>query len=248
MKVAIEEAAEHIASSTTTIALSGAGISVDSGIPDFRSPGGLWEKFDPMDYAHIQSFISNPQRVWNMLAEMRDLVSNAKPNPGHLALARLQELGKLQAVITQNIDNLHQKAGNTEVIEFHGNSQHLVCLDCGNKYSEKDKFESFPPLCKCGSILKPNIIFFGEAIPPNAYQRSVIFTEMADVMLVVGTSAQVAPANMLPAITRSNGGTIIEVNIEKTHLSKNFGALHLEGPASEILPELTSMVEKLLDR
>jgi len=248
MRAALEEAAKYIANSATTIALSGAGISVDSGIPDFRSSGGLWERFDPMDYAHIQSFLQDPMRVWGMLAEMRDLVTNSKPNPGHIALAKLQELGRMQAIITQNIDNLHQKAGNNEVIEFHGNSQHLTCLVCGTKYDEKNQPENNPPTCTCGNILKPDIVFFGETIPPEAYQRSVIFAEMADVMLVVGTSAQVAPANMLPSITRNQNGIIIEVNLEKTHLSRDYGAIFLEGNTSEVLPELANKVEILLNK
>ncbi|RJO67053.1 MAG: NAD-dependent deacylase [Myxococcales bacterium] len=244
---AIREAAELIFRARSTVALSGAGISVDSGIPDFRSPGGLWERFDPMDYAHISSFMENPARVWRMLDEIHDVVLKAKPNPGHQALAELEAMGRLDAVITQNIDNLHQEAGSKQVIEFHGNSKRLVCLSCLFSYpSEKVTFKpGKPPRCVCGAILKPDIVFFGEAIPPFAYHRALELAGHAEAMLVVGTSAQVAPSNMLPGITRANGGTIIEVNVGSTSLTAMPNVFHLNGSASEMLPRLVREVRRI---
>jgi NAD-dependent deacetylase len=246
---AIEQAATLIANARVVVALSGAGISVDSGIPDFRSAGGLWERYDPMDYAHIASFRSDPFRVWNMLTDMRNLAKNARPNRGHRALAELESLGKLQAIITQNIDNLHQEAGNSTVIEFHGNSRRLKCLKCGASYSPEDEdrlVSGHPPACFCGAVLKPDIVFFGEPIPHEAFRQSLVYAEQADVMLVVGTSAQVAPANMLPSVTTGHNGSLIEINLERTHLSDIHGAIHLGGSTTEILPKLVDAVRVLL--
>lgn len=244
----LEYAAGLIAESRVTVALSGAGISVDSGIPDFRSAGGLWERYDPMDYAHIASFRADPFRVWDMLTDMRNLAQSARPNPGHLALAELERLGRLQAIITQNIDNLHQEAGNTRVIEFHGNARHLRCLKCGTFYGTEDvdRLGTHPPICFCGAVLKPDIVFFGEAIPPEAFRESLVLAEQADVMLVVGTSAQVAPANMLPSVTTSRKGKLIEINLERTHLADVHGALHLGGSTTDVLPRLVEAVRALL--
>ena len=245
----IQEAAQLIADSSFTIALTGAGISVDSGIPDFRSPGGLWERFDPMDFTHIESFRRDPERVWTMLREMQGMIVEAKSNAGHLALADLERMGRLKAVITQNIDNLHQDAGNSDVIEFHGNAKRLTCLHCGRRYGSDEAAEGKfgdPPRCTCGEILKPDVVFFGEAIPPEAYRRSMLLAEQAEVMMVLGTSAQVAPANLLPEVTRASGGRLVEVNLEPTHLSRHYGAIFLKGFTSEVLPSLVEAVRACL--
>lgn len=245
----LAKAAKTIANSSYAIALSGAGISVDSGIPDFRSPGGLWERFDPCDFAHIDSFIRNPLRVWEMLFEMRGMAIDAKPNAGHRALAELQDLGRLKGIITQNIDNLHQEAGSSKVVEFHGNTRRLACLECGRKYGADEAppvSPGKPPRCACGAILKPDVVFFGEAIPADAMHRAISMAERADVMLVVGTSAQVAPANMLPGLTSRNDGTLIEVNLETTYLSRTYKTLHLGGSTTELLPRLVEAVKALM--
>ncbi len=240
----IEEAAELIANSTFTVALSGAGISVDSGIPDFRSSGGLWDRYDPMVYANINSFISDPVVVWEMLVEMNEMMLSAKPNAGHKALGKLETQGRLHGIITQNIDGLHQAAGNNNVVEFHGNCTKLACIACGNKYDPHDFKASNgkPPTCKCGQILKPDIIFFGEAIPQDAFARSIEFSEKAEVMLVVGTSATVTPANMLPQVAKEYNAAIIEVNLHPTQLTGNLTDVFLQGSTSDILPELARRV------
>ena len=200
-----------------------------------------------MDYAHIDSFRRNPHRVWNMLREMRKTCNGAASNPGHLALAKLERLNRLKAVITQNIDNLHQHAGSGEVVEFHGNAGRLACLKCGHSYHAQGS-ESLgdPPVCGCGAVLKPDVVFFGEAIPAEALRRSNELCIAADLMIVAGTSAQVAPANLLPEMVVARGGRLIEVNLESTHLSSFNGTVVLRGSTSEILPELAALVEKLL--
>ncbi len=152
---------------TRAVALTGAGISVESGIPDFRSAGGLWEKFNPMEYATIDAFIRDPRKVWRMLTSLADLLEQAEPNPAHSALARLEKAGLLTGVVTQNVDNLHQRAGSVRVVEFHGNGQRLLCLSCHKVYDAGDVGElGSPPQCGCGEILKPDVVLFGEAIPP----------------------------------------------------------------------------------
>ncbi len=243
----IAKAAEIIAESKIAIALTGAGISVDSGVPDFRSPGGLWERYDPMEYAHIQSFHSNPERVWNLIHEMRDVMGSAAPNPAHRALAELEAMHQLDAIITQNIDNLHQEAGSRDVIEFHGNAKRFVCLECEKRYGRADIESGLlgdPPRCDCGRILKPDFIFFGEAIPRDALTRSFDLASKADVMLILGTSAQVAPANMLPSLVLQGGGRLIEINLERTHLSRESNTLHISGSTTVVLPEIVEKIKR----
>ena len=233
-----------IRASKRLVAFSGAGLSVDSGIPDFRSPGGLWERFDPNDYAHIDSFRRNPERVWRMLAEMNATIFAARPNPGHLALAELERLGLLHAVITQNIDGLHQEAGSRQVLEFHGTANSESCPRCRfvcADFKARQADFACPPRCPdCQAILRPDIVFFGEAIPAEVQERSFALAAEADLMLVIGTSAVVAPANWLPVLTTRHGGRVIEINLCPTHLVTECGALSLNGSCSELLPLVVS--------
>jgi NAD-dependent deacetylase len=172
------------------VALTGAGISVDSGIPAFRGSQGLWEHYDPQKYAHIDAFITNPGKVWCMLAEMLTVVFQARPNPAHRALAELEANGHLQSIITQNVDALHQAAGNKRVIAFHGNTRRLICLSCGNQQRIKSPagFPTPPPCPDCQAVMKqPDVVFLGEAIPKAAHDSAVLAATQADVMLVIGT-------------------------------------------------------------
>jgi NAD-dependent deacetylase len=222
-----------------TVALTGAGLSVESGIPAFRGSQGLWDRFDPMEFAHIEAFRADPRKVWKMLAELGELVDRARPNPAHRGLARLEELGYLRAVITQNIDALHQRAGSREVIEFHGNGQRLVCLDCGRGYAKESvTLETLPPRCSCGGVLKPDVIFFGEPIPPEASEKALAYCRQCDVLLVIGTSAVVAPASHLPLIAKQQGARIVEINLERTHLSDTISDVVLETSASQALNDI----------
>ena len=241
------KAAEIIKKSKNMIALTGAGISVESGIPDFRSAGGLWDRYDPAIYASIHSFMSSPIRVWDMIFEMIEVMESAAPNSAHLALAKLESMGLLKAIITQNIDNLHQEAGSKKVIEYHGNAKHLVCLACGEEYGV-DEYESGllakkVPVCKaCGKVLKPSVVFFGENIPFNALSESQKFAEAADVVLVVGTSAVVYPVAAIPRIAKNRGAALIEFNLERTELS-SFADILIQGSAGKTLPELIKLLE-----
>ena len=248
----LEQVAQLLANSRWAIALTGAGISVDSGIPDFRSPGGLWDRFDPFEYAHIDAFVRSPQRVWEMLREMQAVIHAAKPNAGHVALAELEHLGVMHAVITQNIDNLHQMAGSHEVIEFHGNGRKLTCLACGAKYDseeiEKRVRENgvFPPECtNDGTILKPDVVFFGEPIPVDASLEAQKQARQCDVILVVGTSVMVFPASGIPMLARQTGATVVEINKGATPLTGSVAHHSLHSSSTEILPQLAKRVREL---
>ncbi len=240
----LHKAAEIIKNSQYLIALTGAGISVESGIPDFRSAGGLWEKYDPAVYAHIDSFRQNPEMIWEMLFEMIELTKNARPNPAHLALAELEKKNILKALITQNIDNLHQEAGNTNVIEFHGNAHRLECLVCHHEMPvESTDFGGKPPKCpRCGQIMKPQVVFFGEMIPPDALMESQMLANSADAILVVGTSAVVYPASSIPYIAKQNRAKVIEMNLEQTAITGSITDVFIQGKVGETLPELLEII------
>ncbi|HOK91206.1 MAG TPA: NAD-dependent deacylase [Spirochaetota bacterium] len=247
MLSAISDAVSVIKKSKSMIALTGAGISVESGIPDFRSAGGLWDKYDPAIYASIHSFRNMPERVWEMIFELIDITERAKPNSAHLALANLEEMGLLKAVITQNIDNLHQEAGSKNVIEYHGNAKHLVCLTCGSQYSPLDfdlEHKEIPHCEACGKVLKPSVVFFGEMIPPDALYNSQRYAEEADVVLVVGTSAVVYPAASIPGVVKSHGGIVIEFNLERTELTGSITDIFIQGKAGQTLPQVVNLLKE----
>lgn len=246
MEETVKKAAREICQSTKTIALTGAGISVESGIPDFRSAGGLWERFNPMEYGTIGAFQANPEKVWQMLQEVSDLLASARPNPAHTGLGRLQELGLLHTIITQNVDYLHQEGGATRVIEYHGNAKTLACIWCNQRYDSDELGGQIPPKCSCGKILKPDVVFFGEPIPIRALQESYELASSCRALLIVGTSGEVAPANTIPETAKRAGATIIEVNVEPTVLTEYLTDIFLQGKASEMVTELVSEVENIM--
>lgn len=245
----IKKAAQDIVNARRIIALTGAGISVESGIAPFRGKGGLWEKYDPEEYAHISTFKSNPEKSWTLLKEMFEVIKEAKPNLGHLSLAKLEKLGKLRCIITQNVDGLHQEAGNTNVIEFHGNNRWMVCLDCSKKYKISEyEVKEIPPRCECGGLLKPEVVFFGESISFDALRKSQEEAMSCDVMLAVGTSAVVQPAASIPGIAKRADATIIEINPEATPLTGVVSDYIIEGKGGEVLPRVVEEVEKIMER
>lgn len=233
------QAAKLIRSSNHAIALTGAGISAESGIPTFRGYQGLWQRYDPLEYAHIKSFIKNPEKVWKMMYELDEIMKRAKPNPAHFALSELERKSYIKAIITQNVDDLHQAAGSKKVIEFHGNAKRLVCLDCGKIYQREEIDRSFlVPRCRCHGLLKPDVVFFGEPIPEEALNLANQEVSVCDLMLIIGTSAEVAPASILPWEAKRSGAKIIEVNLEPTSLTEEVTDIFLKGPASRILTAL----------
>jgi NAD-dependent deacetylase len=221
------------------VALTGAGISVESGIPDFRSPGGLWERFDPMEYAHIRAFRTNPAKVWTLLKEMDATITAARPNPAHLALAELEARGLLIGVITQNVDNLHQAAGSKKVVEYHGNAHRFICDTCKGRHPRETlDFSQAPLHCLCGGLIRPDVVFFGEPIPPAAQEEADSLARDCDLLLVIGTSGEVAPASYLPYTAKEWGATIVENNLTPTRLTRTLTDYFLPGPAGKLWPEV----------
>ena len=243
----IAQAAEDLASAGKVTALTGAGISTESGIPPFRGKGGLWERFDPMEIAHIDALMKDPAKVWTILVkEMKAIIDTAQPNDGHKGLARLEEMGKLETIITQNIDGLHQVAGNTDVIEFHGTFAWQRCMDCSQKYeTRKVDISVIPPRCSCGGILRPDAVFFGEMIPQDALWRSRQIASDCDLMLVVGTSAVVHPAALMPVIAKESGAKVVEINPERTPLTDETSDYLIKGGAGDVMNQIIEKLEKI---
>ena len=232
----IREAARLLATRRNAVALTGAGISVASGIPSFRGAQGMWAKYDPMEYATLHAFMESPRKVWEMLSEMVSVCGGAVPNAAHTALAALEETGVVRAVITQNVDGLHQAAGSRRVIEYHGNLDELICVSCWKRYPTRDRWTpGAVPLCDCGEILKPNVVLFGEPIPWLAQEQAEEEACACGVLLVIGTSAQVSPACDIPRIAKEAGAAVIEINTEPTLLTATVTDIHLRGSASEVL-------------
>ena len=239
------KAARWIADSANTVALTGAGISVESGIPDFRGSDGLWTRYDPGEYATIDAFRRDPGKVWRMLREVDELCVRARPNPAHRALAEMEGTGHIGVVITQNIDGLHQEAGSTDVIEFHGSGSWLVCQACGTRYPrEKVAVDELPPRCGCEGVLKPDVVLFGEPIPLRAVVRAGEELKRCDVMLIVGTSGLVSPAADIPYSARKRGARIIEVNLEPTPYTSSISDLFFPVSASLVLPGIEEQVAR----
>ena len=234
-----QQLADLIRQSRRAVALTGAGISVESGIPDFRSPGGLWERFNPMEYAHIQAFRRHPAKVWQLLKEMDETITRARPNPAHYALAELEARGHLMGVITQNVDNLHQAAGSKRVVEYHGNALRFVCLECNRPFHRQNlDFDRAPLYCPCGGLIKPDVVFFGEPIPPAAQAQAQELAQSCDLLLIIGTSGEVAPASYLPYTARDWGAVIVENNMEPTILTRTVTDHFLPGKAGEKWPQV----------
>jgi NAD-dependent deacetylase len=241
----IKRAAGDILNSKKTIAFTGAGISVESGIPDFRGAQGLWQKYDPEEYAHIQAFYSNPDKVWRMLKDMFELIMTAKPNPAHIGLAKLEQMGYLSSIVTQNVDGLHQAAGSKNVIEFHGSHRTLSCLKCSQKIDGNSfTMEDLPARCpRCSSLLKPDVVFFGEPIPWEAQVSSLKESKACTAVLVIGTSAVVYPAASIPIMAKERGAKVIEINMEPTPLTNEISDYLICGAAGEIMPAIVEEVK-----
>ncbi len=247
MNSTLEAAAQVVVRGKSIVALTGAGISVESGIPPFRGKGGVWERYDPMEYATIDAFLRHPEKVWRvLLLDMIATLEKARPNDGHKGLAALEGMGYLDTVITQNVDGLHQQAGSRDVIEFHGSFAGFHCLRCETPaVIQQLDLGVLPPPCSCGGIFRPDVIMFGEMIPPAHLHRAHQIAESCDVMLVVGTSATVQPAAALPFVAKEAGAAIIEINPTATPLTNMISDIFLKGPAGDVLNRLVAAVEHI---
>ncbi len=248
----ITKLAKMIVKATQTVVLTGAGISTESGIPDFRSPGGLWEKFAPEIYGNIRSFLKDPSKFWEMAEKIAPNLFNAKPNPGHYALAELENLNLIKAIITQNVDGLHQKAGSVLVYEVHGNIERFNCLGCNVSYQKNDilkklkKEKHHPPSCDvCGAPLKPSAVLFGEQLPKFELYSSHALAEKSDLMIVAGSSLEVYPVSEFPLLNVKYGGKVVIINDLPTHFDDK-AELVINGKLGTILPLVVEKVKELL--
>jgi NAD-dependent deacetylase len=244
----LARAAEMIRRSRYLVALTGAGISTPSGIPDFRSEGsGLWTIYDPMEVASIWAFSRRPEAFFEWVRPLARMIREARPNPAHYALARLEAAGILKALITQNIDELHQKAGSRRVIEVHGHLREATCIRCYRKVPAAPYLDAFLengtiPRCEvCGGVLKPNLILFGEQLPAQAFLAAQQEARRADVFLVAGSSLEVAPAGDLPILAKEHGARLILINLSPTAADR-YADLQIRGDVAEILPLLVDAV------
>lgn len=236
----LTQAAQKIKTAQRVVAFTGAGISVESGIPPFRGADGLWAKYDPI-FLDIRYFQAHSAKAWTQIKEIfYDYFGQAKPNAAHIALAKMEKIGLLAGVITQNIDNLHQAAGSKTVVEYHGTSHRLICTNCTRDYEYRPSlFERMPPRCQvCDAVLKPDFVFFGEGIPRQAHQQSLLETRLSDVWLVIGTTGEITPASLLPPDAKRNGATIIEVNIAPSNYTSYITDIFLQGKATEVMNAL----------
>ncbi len=239
----LESVADKLKQAEKIVFVTGAGISQESGIPTFRGKDGLWRKYDAMQLATIDAFYANPKLVWEWYEERRKNIFAAKPNPGHVAIADLGNYKDVH-VLTQNIDGLHQRAGSKSVYELHGSITTIKCTSCSFKEKITGDFSQLPPTCKCGNILRPDIVWFGEPLPQDVWNEAMTRASSCDVMIVAGTSLVVSPANLLPAYARQNGALLIEVNPEETSMSSSMD-LAIRSTSAKTLPKLVSIAQKV---
>ncbi|MFO7991798.1 MAG: NAD-dependent deacylase [Thermoplasmata archaeon] len=241
-----EDLVGDILNSTRSTAVTGAGISVESDIAPFRGENGLWSEYDPNEYAHVSAFNRDPKKCWELFRLQIEEIFDAEPNAGHTGLVDLEDHG-LNSVITQNIDGLHQRAGSRDVIELHGTLYELVCTSCGKKSVTEEHLGTVTdgdiPHCSCGSLLRPDVVLFGEQLPFAAIERARDEAENCDLMFVVGTSAVVQPAASLPILAKSHGAKVVEINLEETPLTHNISDYFIQGKAGETLPRLISRLQ-----
>ena len=231
--------AQKLKDSRKIVFVTGAGISQESGIPTFRGKDGYWRKYDPMKLASIDAFYDDPKLVWEWYEDRRKNILDVKPNEGHFAISQMEEF-KDVVVLTQNIDGLHQRSGSTNVLELHGSIIRIKCTVCDFIDNITENFESLPPKCKCGSMLRPDVVWFGESLPQDIWQSAIKEASVCDVMVIVGTSLVVSPANTLPVYAKQNGAILIEVNPEKTVMSNDMD-LSIQATSAEVLPKILSI-------
>jgi NAD-dependent deacetylase len=240
--VNVQQLAELIRRRPPCVVLTGAGVSTESGIPDFRSPTGLWAQFDPLEYGSIEAFRRDPLKVWSFYKPRVAMLTEAEPNAAHFALAELERLGFVKAVVTQNIDLLHERAGSREVVEVHGSIRTATCPGCGERYPLERVLElladSDAPACSaCGAVLKPDVVFFGELLPPEPIERAFELARRTRLLLVAGSALEVHPVAGLPLETLGAGGELAIVNRGPTAYDRQ-ASLRIEESAGETLPAL----------
>ncbi len=223
---------------------TGAGISAESGIPTFRGKDGIWNKLRPEELVNFNAFMRNPQMVWEWYNHRKKIIHESKPNAGHQAIAEMQELFEDVTVVTQNIDNLHRRAGSKKIFELHGNIERNFCIKCRTFYNEELNFSEGVPKCKCGGLIRPDVVWFGEYLPEDQFSGGEKAALNSDMFFVVGTSAIVYPAAGLVYTAKRAGSFIVEVNIEETEVSSACDA-SFYGEAGKILPAIVEQLKML---
>ena len=236
-----ERLAQLIRTRQPCVVLTGAGVSTESGIPDFRSPTGIWAQVDPMEYASLRAFREDPEKVWSFYAKRIDMLTGAEPNAAHYALAELERLGFVRAIVTQNIDLLHTRAGSREVVEVHGSIRTASCPACGREEPLDESLLPVPRCSNCGAVLKPDVVFFGELLPQGAIDRAYQLAREAALMLVVGSALEVHPVAELPLETLRAGGSLAIVNRGPTPLHDR-ADLTIDGSAGATLHQLVTIL------
>ena len=244
---AVERAARSVAGRLPLLVLTGAGISVESGVPPFRGPDGLWSRYDPDLYGHIDTFRGEPELSWKLLDDIIRTSLGARPNEAHLSLARMESLGSVGLVATQNVDGLHTIAGSREVVELHGNARRIYCPSCGSReFLTPDSYPSFERRCRCGAYKRPDIVFFGESLSQSSMVRAFEAAGSGMPLLIIGTSGMVHPAAMLPHISGSSGSTIIEINPEPSEHSLTVADHFIRARAAEAVPALEKALKDIV--
>lgn len=238
-------AREWILASKYTVVFSGAGISVESGIPPFRGENGLWAKYNPV-FLDTNYFKANPKKSWELIKEIfYDFFGQAKPNEAHRILAKWEKQKLIQTIITQNIDNLHQEAGSKNILEFHGTAQTLSCIECHKQYNSFEFLNSLPPRCPdCGGLLKPDFVFFSEPIPQKVHEGSIKNAAMAELFILIGTTGEIMPASMIPYIAKKNRAKFIEINVKPSKYTESITNIFLQGKATEVFMKLDALFVK----
>jgi NAD-dependent deacetylase len=238
---------EKLKSSKSIVFFTGAGISAESGIPTFRGKEGIWNKLKPEELASFDAFLKNPELVWEWYNHRKKIIHESKPNAGHIAIAEMQSALRgfpEVAVITQNIDNFHRRAGSKTVYELHGNIERNYCIKCQTFYNEELDFSKGVPKCKCGGLIRPDVVWFGEYLPEDQFDASEKAARNCDVFFIVGTSAVVYPAAGLVFTAKQNGAYLVEINIEETEISK-YVNWSFYNEAGMVLPQIINELKKI---
>ncbi len=232
---------EQIKQAKRIVFVTGAGMSQESGIPTFRGKEGYWRNYDPMKLATIAAFYQDPVLVWEWYNERRRNILAAQPNSGHWAIAELEKFVEV-VILTQNIDGLHQRSGSSNVLELHGSIIKIKCTVCSFKDTVQENFKTSPPLCECGGMLRPDVVWFGESLDQEIWNRAINYASETELMIIVGTSLVVSPANSLPMYTKQNDGILVEINPNKT---ENVGKMDLaiQQTSSQAIPELVKIFQ-----
>lgn len=239
-----KEFTDKLSESKRLVFFTGAGISAESGIPTFRGKDGIWNKLKPEELANFNAFLRNPQMVWEWYNHRKKIIHDSKPNSGHLAIAEFEKYFDDVTVVTQNIDNLHRRAGSTKIYELHGNIERNYCIKCHTFYNEELDFSDGVPKCKCGGLIRPDVVWFGEFLPADQLEESEKAAIRSDIFFVVGTSAVVYPAAGLVYTAKRSGSFIVEVNIEETEVT-SIADVSFFGEAGKVLPAILEKVKEL---